>query len=212
VPPWRNNPDEASLMIVSIAGSLAQAVLGAIFIVAGLSKLVGMKHFRKTLTRLGMAQALSKPAALLIIVAELVTGTALFALPASPWARLSVIILSVAFASAGAVALLSHRQIRCNCFGEIGKGVLGWPQIRLLPGLFVLATTAQVHHPQWTATQGFQIVAGIVSLLVLWQMRQERRLWTELQGDRMAVILPCNQKSTATLMPAKEDVDREVVV
>lgn len=139
-----------------------------------------------------------------------VVSTSPRAIQTSAWPRVLVVILGIAFAVAGLTAVASKRRIRCNCIGQIGSSNLGWRQVQLLPAWLALAAVAQAQPPRWSSGEGALIVCCILSALVLWQMARERRLWRELQGDRMAVVLPCDPKSTATLVEAGTEVAMEV--
>lgn len=77
-------------------------------------------------------------AARLLGVAELGTAV-IICLVATPLAAIPLVILGLAFASAGCWALLAKRRVECNCFGPMPSGSkLGATQLLYLP-LWLLA-------------------------------------------------------------------------
>jgi len=185
---------------------MSQITLAGVLVFAGLSKLVAVKDVLQTLRHLGVPELLVQPTAVGLVALELAVATALLVLPMASVPRLAVGILGGGFAGAGLRALIAKRRIACNCLGRIGSATLGWRQLQLLPAWFALPAVAQAYPPTWSWRQGLIMLAGILAALLLWQLRTERHIWKEVQGDRLAVVFPCNSKSTATLVAVGSEV------
>jgi hypothetical protein len=203
--------NDNTLTFFAITGSIADILLATIFLVAACVKMLSLEAFRETLISLGIGRRVSRPISWVVPALELGTGTSLLAFADNVLPRFVGVSLAASFAIAGGSAGLSGRRIRCNCLGALGKSYLGWHQVFQFPGFLLLIITAQIAPPKWSVTSGLLILAVVFAGLILWQLRRERSLWKELQGDRMQVVLPCSPKSSAVLVSVGSEVPKEVV-
>lgn len=175
-------------MMSGVAGVVGQGALIAIFSVAALSKILTHRDLTRTISQLGLG-SVARPAALIVIGAELLAVTALAIMPSWSWPRVLVALLALSFAGAGIRALGFEEKIRCGCFGG-GGAALGWRQVLYLPLWLSLAAVAQYAPPSWSADEGLAGLAALLLVLAAWKLLAEVRLWRVLRGDRMATPEP----------------------
>jgi hypothetical protein len=155
--------------ILDLAGTGAQALVAALFLVAGLWKAADLGRLERTLEQLGLDRAQARPVAVAAVGAELVAAAGLLASPAASWPRALVVALAAGFALAGLRALAVEQPIGCSCFGSLSQGRLGWRQVALLPGWLLLVALAQARPPAWDSTQGLAGLAALLMALAAWQ-------------------------------------------
>jgi uncharacterized membrane protein YphA (DoxX/SURF4 family) len=168
----------------------AHIALAAVFLLAGLSKVLNLGALGQTLGQLGVRRSLARPLAVAIVVAELGAALGLLLLPAAPWPRALVAALTLGFAAAGIAAVASRRSVACTCFGNARSGRLGWRQVWLLPLWLGLAALAQWRPPTWGWRHGLLGLAAVLLGLHAWRLPRELRLWRELRADRLAIGNP----------------------
>jgi hypothetical protein len=100
---------------------------------AALEKARHLSSITETVHLLGCPAWLARPAAVSLIIVEIAVALGLAYDWSSPWTRAGVAALGILFAAAGALALRSGKQIRCNCFGGESRRALGLTQIATLP-------------------------------------------------------------------------------
>jgi len=103
----------------------ARLLLGAIFIVAGLSKLADSKGFRQTLAEFGTPSALAGVLVFAIPATELAIATALVFMNFAWWGASAALALLVGFTIAISISLLQGRKPNCRCFGELAAAPIG---------------------------------------------------------------------------------------
>lgn len=175
-------------MTSSVAGIVGQGALIAIFLVAALSKILTHRALTQTVSKLGFG-AIARPAALILIGAELLAVTAMTIMPSATWPRGLVVLLALSFAGAGIRALGVGEKIKCGCFGR-GGAALGWRQVLYLPLWLGLAAAAEFAPPSWSADEGLAGLAALLLALVAWKLLAEVRLWRVLRDDRMVTPNP----------------------
>jgi hypothetical protein len=185
---------------------ISQIAIAVVLVFSGLSKLIAGKDVLQTLRHLGVPELLVTPTAVGLVALELTVATALLVFPTAGAPRFAVGALGTGFAAAGLRAMIAKQRIPCNCLGHIGSGNLGWRQLQLLPAWLALPAVGQADPPAWGWRQGLIILVGILAALVVLQLRTEWRIWIDVQGDRLAVIFPCNPKSKATLVAVGSEV------
>jgi len=176
-----------SQWVIGLLGPASQVLLAGVLILAALAKTLALREVTGTLEGLGVRRVLALPAGAGIVAAELAAGAGLLVSPAQVWPRVLVVALAVAFAVAGLWAVLTRRQVPCNCFGNLRREILGWRQVALLPCWLALAAAAQSHPPAWGARQGLFGLAVLLAGLACARLPQELRLWRGLRGDRLAI-------------------------
>src|SRR5262245_46655784 len=181
--------------------SAGQVVVATVCLAAGLAKVRAVDGLRDTIERLGASPPLARASAPAVVGVELLTAIALVTMPAAMWPRLSVAVLGIGFAVAGLVAVRTRVRVACACFGNAGRRMLGWRQVRLLPAWLGLAALAQSQPPGWSWRDGLAVLAFILLALIGWHQPAELRLVRELLGDRLA-IAPIYRRSA----PNEEEV------
>jgi hypothetical protein len=168
-------------------GLVAQFVLAAVFISAGLAKASSFSVFRRTVRGLGFGENASYRLGILLICVEIVTSIALVIAPSQVVPRIFALGLAVFFALAGTFALVTDRDVPCNCIGSLGQGTLGWRQLVLLPIWLVLVVAAQLGNTTWLPDVGLAGLSLVVILLIAQKMVRMRGLFRTLRGDRLAL-------------------------
>jgi peroxiredoxin/uncharacterized membrane protein YphA (DoxX/SURF4 family) len=104
----------------------ARLLLAAVFIVAGIGKLLDLKGAKAAMEGFGVPANLSRPAAILLPVAEL--AIALFLIPTSTawYAAIAALALLGVFIAAIAYNMSRGRHPDCHCFGQIHSEPAGW--------------------------------------------------------------------------------------
>jgi uncharacterized membrane protein YphA (DoxX/SURF4 family) len=135
---------------------VARLMLGAMWIVASVAKLIQGTPMAEIVKRFGVRPAwLTTGLGAAMAYIELALGTMLVL---GQWtavvAKLSIILL-LAFTIVVSVNLLRNNRLRCNCFGQIGSGHISWwTAVRNLALLGVAAIV--VTHPSgYLALDGF---------------------------------------------------------
>jgi hypothetical protein len=173
--------------VMDAASAISQVALATVFVWAGLSKSLAVGGLADSIERLGFGAALAKPVAVTVIGAELTAAIGLFVFPSSIWPRALVGLLAAGFAIAGLMAVGSKRRIACACFGNLGRGLLGWRQVLLLPLWLGLAGLAQWQPPGWTMQEGLVIFAFALLALVVPRLPRHLRMVRRLREDRVAL-------------------------
>jgi uncharacterized membrane protein YphA (DoxX/SURF4 family) len=106
---------------VSTLAVVAAVVLGAVFVVAGGSKLAAASAWRAQATGLGVAPAV----AAVVPWIELAVGALLIVQIGEPWPAVAALVLLVAFSLLIAVHLARGRRPPCACFGALSARPIG---------------------------------------------------------------------------------------
>jgi uncharacterized membrane protein YphA (DoxX/SURF4 family) len=121
-----------------VIGPAARVVLGAVFLVSGVSKLRD-PDWRTTATRFGLPAVLATPLA----YAELVLGALLAAQVAAPWPSEIALGLLALFTGAAAAHAARRDDVPCGCFGAgSSQAPTTWRTVARNVGLCGLAVAA----------------------------------------------------------------------
>lgn len=206
---------------------VARLLLAAVFVVAGVGKLLRREETEATLGKFGVAEALRSPLAVALPLTELAIAVGLLPAATAPWAGLAAFLLLAAFTVGVARVLRGGEEVECNCFGSLAPSrVSGWTLARN-GGLMVLA--GFVAGAGWSepgpgalawigdldATTAVGILAGIALLAAAlnfafsWQlMKQNGRLVAELDAASAGIDaakgpkgLPLGEMAPAFTLP-----------
>jgi thiol-disulfide isomerase/thioredoxin len=105
---------------------IARLVLAAVFVLAGVAKLLDLPGSRKAIIEFGLPALLASPLALLLPLAEL--GIAVTLIPASSawWGALGALGLLLLFVVGISINLARGRKPDCHCFGQLHSAPAGW--------------------------------------------------------------------------------------
>ena len=121
-------------------GTIAAVVVGAVFVAAGVFKLMDGEAWPKQAADMGVG----RPLALVVPWVELAIGAVLLAQLLEPWAALAAIVLLVAFTIVIVRRLLDGSRPPCACFGSRSSRPLGTYHIARNGALLALAIIAAV--------------------------------------------------------------------
>jgi hypothetical protein len=174
---------------VAALATVVVAVSASILLWAGLEKARDPGALASTLRHLGLPATVARGAGL-VIAAELGVGLAIVFRPDSLLTQGGVVLLAVAFALAGLLALRRDEPIRCTCFGPGSLGYLGVSQIvALVPwvGAAVVLDAADVVRP--SPSEGASMLA-MVALAIT--------------GLRLVTVLDVSREARADRRSARE--------
>ena len=154
---------------------------------AGAEKVRDLNPTAKVIFHLGVPSRATRPAALLLALAEIGVAVGLVQNPGSYLVAVAVMGLAVLFAVAGGMALRSGKRIACSCFGSMRTGYLGRAQILALPawicaGLILLAAAP----PARAAGETTVVLALIATGMALARVPGALRALLEARSDRRA--------------------------
>lgn len=104
----------------------SRLLLGAIFLIAGWTKLADHNGGRKTLMDFGIPDALAKPFSFFLPIIELVVAILLIPQATAWWGGLGAFGLLLIFIIAIAINLILGRKPDCHCFGQLHSAPAGW--------------------------------------------------------------------------------------
>jgi hypothetical protein len=137
--------------------SVAAFAMSATLSWAALEKMRNLSSLTATIRLLGSPVWLSRPAALLLVVAEVGIVIGILVDRSSVWTQGSVAGIATLFAAAGMRAWWIGKPIRCSCFGTGSWSALGLKQVVTLPiwlfGAWMLTVEEYTPSLQLTATQ-----------------------------------------------------------
>jgi uncharacterized membrane protein YphA (DoxX/SURF4 family) len=108
---------------------IARLVLAAVFLAAGVAKLVDWRGSRQAMLGFGVPERLAGPVGWLIPAAEVAIGALLIPLATAWWAALGGLLLLLAFVGAIAYNLSRGRTPDCHCFGQLHSEPIGVPTL-----------------------------------------------------------------------------------
>jgi thiol-disulfide isomerase/thioredoxin/uncharacterized membrane protein YphA (DoxX/SURF4 family) len=126
---------------ISLAGLtiLGRAVLAAIFLTAGVTKLADRVGTRRSLLDFGFPSWLAPPLSIGVPVAELIVAATLLPVASVRAGAAAAFLLLAAFSMIIATAIARGRRVECRCFGQLTSGIISW---RTLARNGVLAAVA----------------------------------------------------------------------
>ena len=105
---------------------IARLLLAAVFVTAGLAKLVDRPGSRQAVTDFGLPAAIAGPLAILLPLAELAVAVALVPTATAWWGALVALGLMLLFIAGISINLAQGRQPDCHCFGQLHSSPAGW--------------------------------------------------------------------------------------
>jgi thiol-disulfide isomerase/thioredoxin/uncharacterized membrane protein YphA (DoxX/SURF4 family) len=142
-------------------------VLAAVFALAGIAKLLDRAGARRSLREFGVADALTRPLALLLPFAELSCAAALLTGAFAWWGAAGAFALLALFIAAIVVNLARGRTPDCHCFGKLHSEPIGWSTVYRNIVLAALAVFVLVQSP---AHAGPGLVVWLRSLTAIESM------------------------------------------
>ena len=194
-------------------------MLACALMVAGAAKLLDVSGASRSLEQFGVPGGLAWPVAVALSVVELAVGIALVP-AASAWgAALAATALLLVFTGAVGVALVRGVEADCHCFGQLSSRPIGVGTLIRNLALLALAAfiaVAGAPHAGTSATAwiaqlstgeavglGFCVVLALAVLFnagfLVQLMRQNGRLWAELDELRAAVASGSARRSSADI-------------
>lgn len=126
------------MLAASLVANAATFVLGALFIGAGVSKVIIGAAWRAEARRLGTPL----PVAVAVPWVEIAVGAAVAARVGRPWSSVVALALLVAFTTLLVVRLASGDHPPCACFGAWSTRPLSWWHVARNGALVALAVVA----------------------------------------------------------------------
>lgn len=124
---------------MDIALLIARLLLAAVFIIAGLAKLVDLAGSRQALVDFGVPPRLVAPFGLLLPLGELIVALALIPRTTAWWGALGAGALLILFLAGIAINLARGNAPDCHCFGQLHSSPAGWPTLFRNGALVLLA-------------------------------------------------------------------------
>ncbi len=124
---------------MDIALLIARLLLAAVFIIAGLAKLVDLAGSRQALADFGVPSRLAVPFGLLLPLGELIVALALIPRSTAWWGALGAGALLILFLAGIATNLARGNAPDCHCFGQLHSSPAGWPTLFRNGALALLA-------------------------------------------------------------------------
>jgi len=124
---------------------LGRLLVGAVFVVAGISKLRDLKGFVRVVAGYSLLpQAVSGKFAYVLPLAETAVGVGLLAGALTLYAAAFAFLLLLLFTAATLVNVARGRSLNCGCFGRTGRET-AWHVLCRDVGLLLLATVSIIH-------------------------------------------------------------------
>lgn len=117
-------------------------ILAAIFIAAAIPKIISSEEFMKTLYGIGLPIRLLRITAIAIPVAETLFVIMLLLPQTYVVGGICLLVLQLSFSVITVKAIVQKKKIKCNCFGNIMPGELGWAGLVRL--IILIAITVYV--------------------------------------------------------------------
>lgn len=170
---------------MTVPAIAAAALMAAVLLRAASEKIRRPGELAATVGRLGVPERLALPAALLVILAELVAAVLLLFRPGSIVTQLGVVLLAALFALAGLIALRSAEPIACSCFGA-GSGPLGLRQTMWFFAWAGGAALLFAVRPAVSTATGAALLAAAALAIAAIRAIALRAAMIEGRGDRRA--------------------------
>ncbi|MDO5499290.1 MAG: MauE/DoxX family redox-associated membrane protein [Propionibacteriaceae bacterium] len=140
-------------LVTPVAGLVVSCAIAAVLFWAAQSKGATFSKFTDTVQAtlgLSFSRNLARLIAGGVLLLEIAAVVACLAPGLTRVAAVLVAVLGVAFAAAGAIALVRRERIVCNCFGARTDGKdrhLGWTHVALLPVWLIAAAVIATPRP-----------------------------------------------------------------
>jgi thiol-disulfide isomerase/thioredoxin/uncharacterized membrane protein YphA (DoxX/SURF4 family) len=152
---------------MDVALALARLLLAAVFVVAGLAKLMDRAGARRALVDFGVPPSLSTSLGVLLSLVELAVAVALIPTATAWWAALAALLLLIVFIAAIGLSLARGRAPSCRCFGQIAAGPIGRSTLIRNAGLVVVTGFIVWQGP---ASPGASMVGWLGTLAMVEQL------------------------------------------
>lgn len=111
--------------IVELALLLARLLLSAVFLLAGVAKVMDRKGAFKALSEFGLPRAFAQPLSALLPVAEIAIAVALVPLASAWYGACAAFALLTVFVAGIGITLARGRKPDCHCFGQLHSSPVG---------------------------------------------------------------------------------------
>jgi uncharacterized membrane protein YphA (DoxX/SURF4 family)/thioredoxin-related protein len=184
--------------------AIGRLVLAAIFVFAGVSKIVDRPGTIRSMAAFGLPSSLASPVAAVLPLVEIVCAIALLPAASARWGALGTLGLLAIFVVAIAVNLAGGRAPDCHCFGQLHSAPIGIHTLvrnGLLAGIAALIAVKGSGSPiadalfargesvlavlAWSAI----VVAGFALYLTVAVLRQNGRLMVRLETVESALAI-----------------------
>jgi peroxiredoxin len=105
---------------------IVRLVLGAVFALAGVTKLLDLEGSRRAIIDFGVPSAIAAPLGLLLPLAELAVAVALLPASTAWWGALGALALLSVFVVGITYNLARGRAPECHCFGQLHSSPADW--------------------------------------------------------------------------------------
>lgn len=129
---------------------VARLVLAAVFVVAGIAKLIDYSGSRQAVRDFGVPAGIAGPLGMVVPLAELAIAIALVPQGSAWWGAVGALALLLVFVVAIGYNLARGRTPDCHCFGQLHSAPVGWPTLirnGLLAALAALIVTVGFGDP-----------------------------------------------------------------
>jgi peroxiredoxin len=167
----------------------ARLLLAAVFLLAGVAKLVDRKETTKSLRDFGLPPGLAQAVSRLLPAGEIVAAAALVPVSTAWYGACGAVALLSIFTIGIGVSMARGRRPDCRCFGQLHSAPVGWPTLvrngalAIAAGWLVSRGRLQVGPSPWAhlAAAGgnerrvFIVAACLAGLLFFRVLRQSER-------------------------------------
>ena len=102
-----------------------QVALAAVFMTAGVGKLLDRDGSRRALRDFGVPERVARPGSVLLPLTEIAVAVALVFRPSARWGAVAAMVLLAAFIVGIGLALARGKEPDCHCFGQIHSAPAG---------------------------------------------------------------------------------------
>ena len=174
---------------------VARLGLAAVFLVAGVAKLLDLTGSRRALTEFGVPTSLVAAGAVLLPLAELATALALVFAPTAGWGAVAALVLLAAFVFGLTRALRRGQAPSCHCFGQLhsepaSKATVIRNAVLMLPALAVAVDPGPALDAWVDARDAQELVLVATTTVTLALIGVTALLWRELARLRRRIPEP----------------------
>lgn len=182
----------------------ARIVLAAVFLTAGVGKLLDLQGSRQAMRDFGVPAAFSQVGGVLLPLFEIAAGVALVFAPTARWGAAVALVLLLGFIAGIANALRHGIAPDCHCFGQIhsapaGRGTLARNGVLALLAALVVVKAPGPAVDSWVSARsaavlvavGLGIAVAVLAFVATQLWLQARKLREDLgSAQRMAAGAP----------------------
>ena len=149
---------------MSVVLLAARVILAAVFVAAGIAKLVDPSASRKGAADLGAPAWLASPIGILLPVAEITVAALLVPVRSAWWGGVSALALLLLFLIVIGISLARGRRPACRCFGQLRTRPIGWQTLARNGALTLIALLIVVEGSEDAGISVASAVAGATLL------------------------------------------------